>query len=74
MGACALTPQKCVRGERLSSSRKKQSRKLRRGGLRRRVYSRKSMGSLDMKPITLGVPVCSSIAILLSTKVFRRHC
>ncbi|KAF7835326.1 plant/F14N23-31 protein [Senna tora] len=48
-------------GGRLSSSRKKQSRKKRVDGLRRRVSSRISKGSLDKKHVMPNVPACSSI-------------
>ncbi|KAF7835363.1 uncharacterized protein G2W53_010222 [Senna tora] len=49
---------------RLSSSKKKQSRKKRTDGLRRRVSSHISKGSLDKKSIMTGVSDCSSIANL----------
>ncbi|KAF7835317.1 uncharacterized protein G2W53_010176 [Senna tora] len=62
MGACASRPQECVGGWRLSSSRKKQSPKKRIYGLKRRVSSRISKGSLDKKPVTSGVPNCSFFA------------
>ncbi|KAF7807979.1 hypothetical protein G2W53_040140 [Senna tora] len=61
MCACASSPQGCVGGERLSSSRKKRSRKRKRDGLRR-VSSRISKGSLYKKLITSSVPNCSSFA------------
>ncbi|KAF7807982.1 uncharacterized protein G2W53_040143 [Senna tora] len=51
-----------VRGGRLSSSRKKQSQKMRNDGLKRKVSSWISKGSLDKKPITPGVPDCFSFA------------
>ncbi|KAF7822107.1 uncharacterized protein G2W53_027562 [Senna tora] len=50
----------CVGGERLSSSKKKHSRKRRRDGFKRRVFSRISKRSLDKKPITPYVTDCST--------------
>ncbi|KAF7835314.1 plant/F14N23-31 protein [Senna tora] len=53
-----------VGGKRLSSSRKKQSCKGRIDGYRRKVFCRISKGSLDRKPVILGVPDCSSFTNL----------
>ncbi|KAF7835291.1 Retrovirus-related Pol polyprotein from transposon TNT 1-94 [Senna tora] len=64
MDACGSTPLRCTGRGRLSSSKKKQSRKKRTDGLRRRVSSQISKGSLDKKSIMTGVPDCSSIANL----------
>ncbi|XP_061365223.1 uncharacterized protein LOC133308598 [Gastrolobium bilobum] len=58
MGACVSTTQGCV-GGRLSFSKKK-FRKRKRYGLRRRVYSRFSKGSLD-KVDMLGLPDSSFV-------------
>ncbi|KAF7835311.1 plant/F14N23-31 protein [Senna tora] len=51
-------------GKRLSSSTKKQSCKGRIDGYRRKVSCRISKGSLDRKPVILGVPDCSSFTNL----------
>ncbi|KAF7807971.1 uncharacterized protein G2W53_040132 [Senna tora] len=64
INACASTPQRCVEGWRLSFSKKKLSRKRRRGGLKTLVDSRISKGSLDKKLITPGIPNCSSFTNL----------
>ncbi|KAF7807977.1 hypothetical protein G2W53_040138 [Senna tora] len=48
--------------ERLNSSKKKQSHKRKRDGVKRRESSRISEGSLDKKPITPGVTNCSTFA------------
>lgn len=45
MGACVSTPQECVGGR--SRSSKNKNRRRRRGGLKRRVPSRLSEGSVD---------------------------
>ncbi|KAF7835339.1 uncharacterized protein G2W53_010198 [Senna tora] len=62
--ACGSTPLRSMGRGRLSSSRKKQSRKKRIDDLRIRVSSQISKGSLDKKSIMTGVPDCSSIANL----------